>query len=177
MQSLFDLIDRIISMFFTFLGIYILLVIVGVTVAESWETITALWQWIVAHRWHIIAVIVSTASFIWIAVFAHERGIFPKAFKILQSAVICAWHRIKHISKKIIDPIIAWNERHKPKDARSMRRYGFLVFLIGVVGFLIFIADGHWIISIWYFLFIVAGIYEMLLPEHALYYMHKDKED
>ena len=163
-------------MFFTFIGIYILLVIVGVTVAESWEAIVAFWHWVVAHRWHIIAAIVSLASFIWIAVFAHKRRIFPQASKTLQNLTTYGYHRLKHAVKKIVDPIVAWNERHKPKDARSMRRYGFFVFLIGIVGFWIFVADGHWIISIWYFLFIVIGIYEMLLPEYALSQMDRDKD-
>ncbi|GAB6044816.1 hypothetical protein JCM11957_04140 [Caminibacter profundus] len=73
----------------------------------------------------------------------------------------------------IIKPIKEWNDRHKPKDIKSMKKYGLISLVVGLFGAIIFYSSGLWYIALFYCFYIISGIYEVLFPQKALKQFYK----
>ena len=126
-------------------------------------------KWIMAHLFEITAVIGIIASIVYFLIFIKRKRVIPRAYQAVKSRLSVT----SKIISKAVRPIKEWNERHKPKDIKSMRKYGFISFLIGTIGAVFFYLNGLWYIALYYLLWIISGIYQMLYPQKALEQMNK----
>ena len=126
-------------------------------------------KWIMAHLLEITAVIGIIALIVYLLSLIQRKRVIPRAYPAVKSRLSVTGN----IINKAVRPIKEWNERHKPKDIKSMRKYGFTSFLTGIAGAVIFYLNGLWIISLFYMLWIISGIYQMLYPQKALEQMNK----
>ena len=126
-------------------------------------------KWIMAHLFEITAVIGIIALIVYFLIFIKRKRVIPRAYQAVKSRFSVTGK----IISKAVRPIKEWNERHKPKDIKSMRKYGFISFLIGIIGAVIFYLNGLWYIALYYLLWIISGIYQMLYPQKALEQMNK----
>jgi len=149
---------------------FVFIIFAGIFIAVG-AGIYYAFQWIVAHLAEISAVIGLIAVLIYLIVFIQRKRIIPRAYEAVKRRL--AGTKSKRVIKAVIQPIKEWNERHKPKDIKSMRKYGFTSFLAGTIGAVIFYLNGLWYISLFYLLWIISGIYQMLYPQKALEEMNK----
>ena len=130
-------------------------------------------KWIIAHLPEITAIIGLIAGVIYLLIFIKRKRLLPRAYQAVKSRLSVIGVKIKRIINVAVRPIKEWNEKHKPKDIKSMRRYGAISFLIGVGGAITFYIYGFWYVSLFYLLWIISGIYQMLYPQKALEEMRK----
>jgi len=130
-------------------------------------------QWIAAHLVGISAGIGLIAVLIYLIVLIKRKRIIPRAYEAVKNRLSVTGVKSKRVINAAVRPIKEWNERHKPKDIKSMRKYGFTSFLAGTIGTVIFYLNGLWYISLFYLLWIISGIYQMLYPQKALEDMNK----
>ena len=126
-------------------------------------------KWIMAHLFEITAVIGIIASIVYFLIFIKRKRVIPRAYQAVKSRLSVTGK----IINKAVRPIKKWNERHKPKDIKSIRKYGFISFLTGIAGAVMFYLNGLWYIALYYLLWIISGIYQMLYPQKALEQMNK----
>ena len=130
-------------------------------------------KWILAHLPEVTAIIGLIAGAIYLLIFVKRKRLIPRAYQAVKSKLSVIGVKIKRIINVVVRPIKEWNERHKPKDIKSMRRYGAISFLIGVGGAITFYIYGFWYVSLFYLLWVISGIYQMLYPQKALEQMRK----
>ena len=126
-------------------------------------------KWIMAHIIKITAGIGLIALIVYFLIFIKRKRVIPRAYQAVKGRLSFTGKAIS----KAVRPIKEWNERHKPKDIKSMRKYGFISFLIGTIGAIIFALNGLWYIALFYLLWIISGVYQILYPQKALEQMRK----
>ena len=126
-------------------------------------------KWIMAHLYEITAGIGLIALIVYFLIFIKRKRVIPRAYQAVKGRLSFTGKAIS----KAVRPIKEWNERHKPKDIKSMRKYGVTSFLIGTIGAVIFYLNGLWYIALFYLLWIISGIYQILYPQKALEQMRK----
>ncbi len=126
-------------------------------------------KWIMAHLYEITAGIGLIALIVYFLIFIKRKRVIPRAYQAVKGRLSFTGKAIS----KAVRPIKEWNERHKPKDIKSMRKYGVTSFLIGIAGAVIFYLNGLWYIALFYLLWIISGIYQILYPQKALEQMRK----
>ena len=130
-------------------------------------------KWIITHLPEVTAIIGLIAGTIYLLIFIKRKRLIPRAYQAVKGRLSVIGVKIKRIINVAVRPIKEWNERHKPKDIKSMRRYGAISFLIGVGGAITFYIYGFWYVSLFYLLWVISGIYQMLYPQKALEQMRK----
>jgi len=130
-------------------------------------------KWLVSHLLKIFGVILFIAGMIYLVKLIRKKRAIPRIYQAIKGSLSVIGIRTLKAGKMIIKPIIEWNDRHKPKDIKSMRKFGFTSFLIGLGGAVVFYLNGLWIVSLIYLMWVVSGIYQMLYPQKALENMNK----
>ena len=126
-------------------------------------------KWIMAHIIEITAVIGIIAAIVYLLIFIKRKRVIPRVYQAVKSRLSVTGK----IISKAVRPIKEWNERNKPKDIKSMKKYGVVSFLIGTIGAVIFYLNDLWYIALFYLLWIISGIYQILYPQKALEQMRK----
>ena len=162
------IIEVIIAYFLGIILFYVGVFFLGAILAIG-TGIYFVFKWIIAHLLEITAVIGIIALIVYLLIFIKRKRVIPRAYQAVKSRLSI----IGEIINKTIRTIKEWNERHKPKDIKSMRKYGAISFLIGAIGVVIFYLNGLWYIALYYLLWIISGIYQMLYPQKALEQMNK----
>ncbi len=155
-----------IVLFYTFVFILAIIVAIG-------TGIYFIFKWIAAHIIDILGIIVLIAVFVHLARLAKRKRLIPRAYKSFKERLFLIGSKSIKIAKVAAEPVIEWNERHKPKDVKSMKKYGFTTFLVGLMGAIIFFADRLWYVALFYCVMMIGGIYQMLYPQKALERMQK----
>jgi len=130
-------------------------------------------KWLVSHLLKIFGVILFIVAVIYLLKLIKRKRVIPKIYQALKDNLSVIGIRALKAGKTIIKPIKEWNEKHKPKDIKSMRKFGFTSFLIGLGGAITFYLNGLWIVFLIYLMWVVSGIYQMLYPQKALENMNK----
>ena len=81
--------------------------------------------------------------------------------------------KISLLFKAIITKISTFNNKLKPKNILSMRKYGIISIFIGVIGIIIFYANDLPYIVVIYIAVLLQGIYQVIKPQKALKFMYK----
>jgi MFS family permease len=158
-----------------FLGIvlfYIGVFFFGAIIAIG-SAIYLAFKWLVSHLLEIFGVILFIIAMIYLVKLIRKKRAIPRIYQVVKGSLSVVGIRTLKAVKMIIKPIKEWNEKHKPKDIKSMRKFGFTSFLIGLGGAVVFYLNGLWIVSLIYLMCIVSGIYQMLYPQKALKNMNK----
>jgi len=120
----------------------------------------------------------TTLSLIFVLLFIFQ--FFNKRKKIIKNkfTAFLKKSKLKFIAvnnkfQPVIKPIKEWNEKHKPKDIKAVRKYGVISFLVGLFGTIIFYSSGLWYISLFYCFYLIAGIYDIFFPQKALKLFYK----
>ncbi len=115
----------------------------------------------------------TTLSLIFVLLFMFQ--FFNKRKKVIKNTLISILKKskLKFIAvnnkfQPMIKPIKEWNEKHKPKDIKVIRKYGVISFLVGLFGTIIFYSSGLWYIALFYCYYLIAGIFDILFPQKAL---------
>ena len=161
-------IEIIIAYFLGMILFYVVVFFLG-TILEIGERIYFSFKWIIAHFLEITASIGIIIAIIYLILFIKRKRIIPRSYQAVKSRLFI----IGKIINKVIKPVKEWNERYKPKDIKSIRKYGAISFLIGTIGAVVFYLNGLWYISLFYLFWIISGIYQRLYPQRALEEMNK----
>jgi hypothetical protein len=146
-----------IVLFYTFISV---IAVVGLIITGIYFA----FKWITSHFIEVSLSLIAAAAVIYLIRLVIKKRFIPRAYNKAKSLTLTGCK--KGIS--LLEPIKRWNEKHKPKDIKSMRKYGFTSFLVGIAGTILFYLNGLWIVSLFYVLWIISGIYQMIYPDKAL---------
>ena len=158
-----------------FMG-YVLLISFGLILGLIALVVTAvvfIYNWIVSHLGIIVAAVLFITGSIYILKVIKRKRIIPSVCKAIKENLTKLSVKSIKVAKVMVTPIKKWNDNHKPKDIKSMRKYGLISFLVGLIGaILFFYLNDLWYVSLFYGLWIIMGIYQMLYPQKALEQMN-----
>ena len=81
--------------------------------------------------------------------------------------------KISLLFKAIITKISTFNNKLKPKNIKSMKKYGIISIFIGVIGIIVFYANDLPYIVVIYIAVLFQGIYQVIKPQKALNFMNE----
>jgi len=157
-----------------FMG-YVLLIGFGLILGLIALIVTAvifIYNCIVSHLKIIVIIILFMTLSIYLLKSIKRKRIIPRIYQAIKEKLTKLNIKSIKIAKVAVTPIKEWNDRQKPKDIKSMRKYGFTSFLVGLIGAILFYLNDLWYVSLFYGLWIIAGISQMFYPQKALEQMN-----